>query len=145
MAFGSILVSTGFPYSSATKTTEIVNIDNDGLTCKDLEDYPLQITGAVGFSMGSIPVICGGYDRSTSAISNQCYRLESRKWKPFANLVQGYVGCIRFALILLIDNLIYIFDLGCNLNSCLCYQILVIFTSYVWIISYSKCSNWCGI
>ena len=91
VGFGSILVSTGFPYSSATKTTEIINIDNGGLTCKDLEEYPLQIQGGVGFSMGSLPVICGGYDRSTSTTDNQCYRLESGKWKPFANLVQGYV------------------------------------------------------
>ena len=87
MAFDSILVSTGYPLSSATKT-EIINTDNSGLTCKDLEDYPLQIYGAVGFNMGSLPVICGGYDGS---YSNQCHRMESGKWQPFANLAQGYV------------------------------------------------------
>jgi hypothetical protein len=83
-----ILVSTGYPFSSATKT-EIINTDNSGLTCKDLEDYPLQIYGAVGFNMGSLPVICGGYDGSTTL--NQCHRMESGKWQPFANLAQGYV------------------------------------------------------
>ena len=88
VGFGSILVSTGFPYSSATKTTEIINIDNGGLTCKDLEDYPLQIQGAVGFNMGSLPVVCGG---SSTTTFNQCHRLESGKWQSFANLVQGYV------------------------------------------------------
>ena len=80
-----ILVSTGSP---ATKT-EIINTDNSGLTCKDLEEFPLQISGAVGFNMGSLPVICGGYDGS--AYLNQCYRMESGIWKPFANLAQGYV------------------------------------------------------
>ena len=90
VAFGSILVSTGSPYSSATNTTEIVNIDNDGLTCKDLEEYPLQIQRAVGFSMGSMPVICGGHHIS-GYICHHCYRLESRKWKPFNSLLQGYV------------------------------------------------------
>ena len=84
-----ILVSTGYPLDSATKTTEIINIDNDGSTCKDLEEYPLTIQGAVGFNMGSMPVICGGYDGSTYV--NQCHRMESGKWQSFANLVQGYV------------------------------------------------------
>ena len=90
VGFGSILVSTGFPYSSATKTTEIINIDNGGLTCKDLEEYPLQIIGAVGFNMGSLPVICGGKYLGFKA-QNQCHRMESGKWQPFANLTQGYV------------------------------------------------------
>ena len=89
MAFDSILVSTGYPFSSAT-TTEIINTDNSGLTCKDLEEYPLQIEGAVGFNMGSLPVICGGYI-SGPTYSNRCHRLETGKWQPFANLTQGYV------------------------------------------------------
>ena len=84
-----ILVSTGYPLDSATKTTEIINIDDDSSTCKDLGEYPLKIQGAVGFNMGSMPVICGGYDGSTYV--NQCHQLESGKWQSFANLVQGYV------------------------------------------------------
>ena len=88
MAFDSILVSTGYPFSSAT-TTEIINTDNSGLTCKDLGEYPLQINSAVGFNVGSLPVICGGDDGS--AYLNQCYRMESGIWKPFVNLAQGYV------------------------------------------------------
>ena len=83
-----ILVTTGFPLSSAT-STEIINTENSGLTCKDLEEYPLQISGAVGFNMGSLPVICGGMD--ASPFSDQCYRMELGTWKPFANLAQGYV------------------------------------------------------
>ena len=88
LVFDSILVSTGYPKFSATKT-EIINTDNSGLTCKDLEEYPLQIEGAVGFNMGSLPVICGGQE-SGSTYSNQCHRMETGKWQPFANLTQGY-------------------------------------------------------
>ena len=85
-----ILVSTGSPSISSTKT-EIINIDNNGLTCKDLEEYPLQIDGAVGFNMGSLPVICGGIVNVGIVPVIQCYRMESGKWNLFANLAQGYV------------------------------------------------------
>ena len=87
MAFDSILVSTGRP---TTISTEIINLDQEGVTCKDLEDYPGKIYGALGFNMGSLPVICGGRDES-GPIVNQCHRLESGKWQPFVNLTQGYV------------------------------------------------------
>ena len=92
-AVSKILISTGFPRNSATKTTEIINIDNEVLTshvnCKDLDDYPLKISGAVGSNMGSFPVLCGGRDNSGSV--NQCHRLESGKWEPFANLAEKYI------------------------------------------------------
>ena len=89
VALDSILVSTGYYYpgGSATKT-EIINTDNSSLTCKDPEEYPLQVYGAVG-GMASLPVICGGYDGSGKI--NQCYRMKSGKWNHFANLAQGYV------------------------------------------------------
>ena len=89
MVFDSILVSTGRPTNSSTKT-EIINLGQEGVTCKDLEEYPWQIYGALGFNMGSLPVICGGRDES-GPIVNQCHRLESGKWQPFATLTQGYV------------------------------------------------------
>ena len=84
-----ILVSTGSPASSATKKTEIINTDNSGLSCKDLEEYPIQVSGAVGSNLGSMPIICGGASNWTSV--NQCHRLESGKWQNFANLTQAYV------------------------------------------------------
>ena len=87
-----ILVSTGSPTQSVSSTkTEIINIDNNGLTCKDLEEYPLQIDGAVGFNMGSLPVICGGIVNAGIIPVIQCYRMESGKWQPFVNLTQKYV------------------------------------------------------
>ena len=87
-----ILVSTGYPPSSASKT-EIINTDNSGLTCKDLEDYLSEVYGAVGFNMGSLPVICGGYYQGYygSWHINQCLKMVSGKWQLFAYLAQGYV------------------------------------------------------
>ena len=89
------MVSTGKPTNSTTKT-EIISLDQEGVTCKNLEEYPFQINGAVGFYMGSSPVICGGYDWGSpwynqKLANHQCHRMESGKWKPFANLTQGYV------------------------------------------------------
>ena len=104
MAYDSILVSTGFPYSSSTRKTEIIYIDNGGLICKDFEEYPLQIQGAVGGNMGSVPVICGGSNGSTMVGTfNQCYRLRSGKWKPFANLVQRFVVMLVLVWVFLVS------------------------------------------
>ena len=96
MALDSILVSTGGPINFSTKT-EIINFDHqEGVTCKDLEEYPLPVFGAVGFNMGYLPVICGGQMRrwregvgSTSL--NECHQMKSEKWQHFAYLAQGYV------------------------------------------------------
>ena len=97
MAFDSILVSTGvkgYPYDDVKKT-EIININDTGLACKDIEEYPLIIYGAVGFNLGSLPVICGGDGHSFNGQSlgtvKQCYRLESGKWQPFIKLAKRYV------------------------------------------------------
>ena len=101
VAFDGFLVSTGWPRNSATQTSEVINTDNSSLTCKDPEEYPLQIHGAVGFNMASfngfngenmasLPVICGG-KRTGHTNPTQCYRMESGKWNPFANLTHGYV------------------------------------------------------
>ena len=103
VAFDGFLVSTGVPRSSATQTSEVINTDNSSLTCKDLEEYPLQVSGAVGSNMASLPVIlenaapgdadCMAIDANLEVLDNltQCYRMESGKWNLFANLAQGYV------------------------------------------------------
>ena len=88
-AVSKILVSTGSPRNSATKTTEIINLNNENLTCQDLEDYPLKISGAVGVNMGSSPVICEGWTGSKSV--NQCHRLVAGRWQHFANITQRYI------------------------------------------------------
>jgi len=84
----TILISTGYSGNSATQTTEVINIEDDS-KCQDVEDFPLAIESAVGSYLGSFPVICGGYDGSSL---NQCHRLESGKWQPFATLGQRRNG-----------------------------------------------------
>ena len=105
MDFDSFLVTTGYPTSFATKTSEVIQNstidDSNGLTCKDLEEYPLQIYGAVGFNMASfngfngenmdsLPVICGG-KRTGNKNPTKCYQMQSGKWNFFAHLTHGYV------------------------------------------------------
>jgi hypothetical protein len=100
VALDCILVSTG-DTGSATNTSEVINTDNSSLTCKDLEEYPLQIYGAVGFNMASLsgfnglnmdslPVICGG-PRTGHTNPTECYQMKSGKWNFFAHLTHGYV------------------------------------------------------
>ena len=86
----TILVATGYPRSSAQKT-EVINL-KDNSKCQDVEDFPLEISSAVGSYLGSFPVICGGWDWSLSL--NQCHRLESGIWKPFATLAQRRSGAV---------------------------------------------------
>ena len=88
VALDCILVSTG-DTGSATNKSEVINTDNSSLTCKDPEEYPLQVYGAFGSNMASFPVICGGFNYPT--YHTQCYRMELGKWNLFANLAQGYV------------------------------------------------------
>ena len=70
----NILVSTGYPRNSATKTTEIINLNED-TNCQDLADFPLAIDRAVGSNLANVPIICGGWDGSSSLA--KCYKLHS--------------------------------------------------------------------
>ena len=104
MVLDSILVSTGYSSNSFTKTSEVISEvkkNNNDSTCKDLEEYPLQIYGAVGFDMASfmgfnglnmdsLPVICGG-KRTGHTNPTECYQMKSGKWNFFAHLTHAYV------------------------------------------------------
>jgi hypothetical protein len=90
-----ILVSTGNPRSFAIKT-EIINLDNDNLTCQDLEDYPLEIRSGVGSIIGSFPAICGGHGSGSSL--NQCYRLVAGEWQQFATMNSRRYGAAGIVL-----------------------------------------------
>ena len=92
-----ILVSTGNPRSSATKT-EIINLDNDNLTCQDLEDYPLEIHSGVGSNIGSFPAICGGYRYESGSSLNQCHRLMAGEWQQFATMNSRRYGAAGIVL-----------------------------------------------
>ena len=75
------MITTGFPRSSATRKTEIVDVAN-GLTCSDLAEFPVELHGAVGANLDGTPVVCGGYGDSIGD-SDKCFRLTNGIWKEF--------------------------------------------------------------
>ena len=88
----TVMITTGFPTSSATtRTTEVVNVVS-GETCPDLVDFPLPITGAVGANLDGTPVVCGG------AYLQKCYKLTISGWQEFASMNEkrGYAAGIMY-------------------------------------------------
>jgi hypothetical protein len=78
------MITTGWPRSSATRKTEIVDVAN-GLTCSDMADFPVELSGAVGASLDGTLVVCGGYFGS-SGYSDKCYRFTNGVWEEFASM-----------------------------------------------------------
>ena len=77
------MITSGYPRSSATRKTEIVDVTN-GLTCSNLNDFPEKIYGTVGANLGGTPVVCGGV--GFSGYSNWCHRYNIYKWEKFATM-----------------------------------------------------------
>ena len=48
-----IMISTGSPTSSLTETTEVLDLEESNVTCEDLEEFPMPLTGAVGANLAS--------------------------------------------------------------------------------------------
>ena len=84
------MISTGFPWSNATRKTEIVDVAN-GVNCSDLADFPLVIAGSVGVNLDGTPVVCGGkysIQQYTAYFfdSDKCYRFKNGVWEEFASM-----------------------------------------------------------
>ena len=77
------MVTSGYPWSNATKKTEIVDVVN-GLTCSDLAEFPFKLYMAVGANLGGTPVICGGW--KAYVYSKKCYRFKNSAWEEFASM-----------------------------------------------------------
>ena len=54
------MISTGFPLNSGNKT-EVIDLENGNVKCKDLEDFPIENSQAVYANLASMPIICGGW------------------------------------------------------------------------------------
>ena len=79
------MITTGWPLSSATRKTEIIDIAS-GVTCSDLEDFPVEISGGVGGNLQGTPVVCGGY-LGSSTYSDKCYKFTTTGgWQEFASM-----------------------------------------------------------
>ena len=79
-----VMITTGYPWSFARKT-EIVDVVS-GLSCSDLDDFPVEIKGSVGANLHGIPVVCGG--DLGSSYSEKCYGLTNGAWEEFASMKQ---------------------------------------------------------
>ena len=81
------MVTTGQPYSSATKT-EILDLVS-GKTCGDLADFPLEIYSGKGANINEIPIACGGYDGYSSGYFKTCWKFTENVWQTFATMNVG--------------------------------------------------------
>ena len=76
-----VMVTTGYPSSSATKTevVDVVTVES----CADLADFPLENRGAVAANLHGTPVVCGGH---SSAYYQACYKYTNTGWQQFASM-----------------------------------------------------------
>ena len=82
------MITTGGPQkplSAWTRKTEIVDVAS-GLSCPDMADFPVELSGAVGANLDGTPVLCGGSGSSPNAHSDVCYRFMNGVWEEFANM-----------------------------------------------------------
>ena len=57
------MVAVGTTKDGLTNNVEIIDLENPGMICQDLSDYPLAIYGAATFlNFDQEPEICGGSD-----------------------------------------------------------------------------------
>ena len=87
--YTKVMIVTGYPLSSATRTTEIVDVAND-VACSDLADFPVELSGAVGANLDGTPVVCGGGGNSGSL--DTCYRFKNGIWEEFTSMMEKRKG-----------------------------------------------------
>ena len=79
-------------WDSSRNPTEVINLDDEDVTCRELEDFPILLSDAVGANLGSSPVICGGQNSTYSyGEIDTCFKLINgnygqKLWKPFATM-----------------------------------------------------------
>ena len=58
--------------------------------CAMLDDFPLEVAGAVGFWTAQGPTVCGGYDGPTPPLGiepeHRCFIYKEHQWKPWTNM-----------------------------------------------------------
>ena len=83
------MISTGHPSNNATKT-EVIGLEDSNVICEDLEDFPLEVSGAVGANLTLTPIICGGeiYNGSSKDSSDKCFKYMEGGWQHFATMIE---------------------------------------------------------
>jgi hypothetical protein len=70
---GKVLVTTGYTTTNYTRSSEVIDLEDASNICQNLEDYPIQVSAAVGglLNQGD-PLVCGGYpDTNVCYVVNQ--------------------------------------------------------------------------
>ena len=88
------MITSGYPFSSATKT-EIVDVTN-GVGCSDFADFPVKIRGAVAANLQGTPIVCGG--QTHSPYSEKCYSFTNGSWEEFTSMNEkrGYAAGVVY-------------------------------------------------
>ena len=83
-----MLVVSGKPYSTAKKT-ELINLSTPNTNCV-LPDFPIEVQGAVGFTSGQWPLVCGGQNGADDFISKECFALtgfnSNHEWESWSSM-----------------------------------------------------------
>ena len=91
-------------------SSEIISLGNENLVCSNIEDYYIDVFGAVGASLKDYPVICGGHHPDPflwfkSYTSNKCYVYKNHTWQFLGNMANDRA----YAAAIVYDNSLYIF------------------------------------
>ena len=99
-----VLISTGYSGYNLTRKTEVVASENSNVICEDLEEFPMEIYGAVGANLVSKPIICGGADGDYGS-SDKCFKYMARGWQHFATMIERR----HYAAGIVYNNALHIF------------------------------------
>ena len=76
--------------------TEVIDLEDNNVTCKDLEDFSWRYQDAVGANLASMPIICGGYFRNGSDHSSEkCFvyiPTFGLGWRHFVSMIDRRAG-----------------------------------------------------
>jgi hypothetical protein len=102
-----VLITTGYPtYSS--KKTEVIDLEDSEVKCKDLDVFPMEIFLGIGTNLVSMPIICGGlfYDAFTiEHSSDQCLIYKETGWQHFVTMIDRRIDAAGIVY----DNAFHIF------------------------------------
>jgi hypothetical protein len=84
----------------------VIDLEDSNVICEDLEDFPIEIQGAVGVNLASTPIICGGYFyNGSSHSSDKCFKYMEGGWQHFATMIERRA----FAAGIVYNNALHIF------------------------------------
>ena len=74
-----ILVGSGLTANGYTTEVEVIDLQNPGVKCPNLPNYPVETLSAVGTSdFGFSALICGGHNATD--FSTECNVLKEGSW-----------------------------------------------------------------